>query len=136
MLSEEQIRQALHASRVVPLAVEKPHDPLGLEQLVDCSVSFRTNYRVFLSGPGIQIPATPGPREGMRKPAIVLRPTGLEMVDQMLARSGLNTPEIFVRKGTQQQCRLIEPAGVRRRIEHPQAGMARQVGCGGPGDVR
>jgi hypothetical protein len=34
MLSEEQIRQALHASRVVPLAVEKPHDPLGLEQLV------------------------------------------------------------------------------------------------------
>ncbi len=33
MLSEEQIRQALHASRVVPLAVAKPHGPLGLEQL-------------------------------------------------------------------------------------------------------
>lgn len=33
MLSEEQIRQALHASRVVPLAVGKPHGPLGLEQL-------------------------------------------------------------------------------------------------------
>lgn len=33
MLSEEQIRQALHASRVVPLSVEKPHGPLGLEQL-------------------------------------------------------------------------------------------------------
>jgi len=33
MLSEEQIRQALHAGRVVPLAVAKPHDPLGLEQL-------------------------------------------------------------------------------------------------------
>ena len=33
MLSEEQIRQALHASHVVPLAVPKPHGPLGLEQL-------------------------------------------------------------------------------------------------------
>jgi hypothetical protein len=33
MLSEEQIRQTLHASRVVPLAVAKPHGPLGLEQL-------------------------------------------------------------------------------------------------------
>ena len=33
MLSEEQIRQALHAGRVVPLAVAKPHGPLGLEPL-------------------------------------------------------------------------------------------------------
>jgi hypothetical protein len=33
MLSEEQIRRALHAGRVVPLAVAKPHGPLGLEQL-------------------------------------------------------------------------------------------------------
>jgi hypothetical protein len=41
MLSEEQIRQALHASRVVPLAVAKPHGPLGLEQLA-AAVS-RTN---------------------------------------------------------------------------------------------
>jgi hypothetical protein len=32
MPSEEQIRQALHATRVVPLAVAKPHGPLGLEQ--------------------------------------------------------------------------------------------------------
>jgi hypothetical protein len=33
MLSEEQIRQALHASRVVPLTVATSHGPLGLEQL-------------------------------------------------------------------------------------------------------
>jgi hypothetical protein len=33
MLSEKQIRQTLHTSRVVPLAVAKPHGPLGLEQL-------------------------------------------------------------------------------------------------------
>jgi hypothetical protein len=33
VLSEEQIRQALHAGRVVPLAVAKPHGPLGMEQL-------------------------------------------------------------------------------------------------------
>jgi hypothetical protein len=33
VLSEKQIQQALHAGRVVPLAVVKPHGPLGLEQL-------------------------------------------------------------------------------------------------------
>ena len=33
MLSEEEIRQALHTSRVVPLTVARPHGPLGLEQL-------------------------------------------------------------------------------------------------------
>jgi hypothetical protein len=104
--------------------------------LVDCSVSFRTHDRVLLSGPGIQVPATPGPSEGMCKPAIVLGPTGLERVDQRLARSGINTPEIFVRNGTPQQCRWIEPAGVRRRLERPQAGMARHEGWGGLGDGR
>lgn len=33
MISEEAIRRALHASRVVPLEVANPHGPLGLEQL-------------------------------------------------------------------------------------------------------
>jgi hypothetical protein len=33
MLTEQEIQQALHASRVVPLAVPNPHGPLGLEQL-------------------------------------------------------------------------------------------------------
>jgi hypothetical protein len=33
MLSEEAIRRALHASQVVPLKVDNPHGPLGLEQL-------------------------------------------------------------------------------------------------------
>ena len=33
MPSKEKIQQVLHASRVVPLSVAKPHGPLGLEQL-------------------------------------------------------------------------------------------------------
>jgi hypothetical protein len=33
MLGEEEIRRALHAGRVVPLAVANPQGPLGLEQL-------------------------------------------------------------------------------------------------------
>ena len=33
MLTEEEIRRALHADRVVPLGVTNPHGPLGLEQL-------------------------------------------------------------------------------------------------------
>ena len=35
MLSEEQIKQALHADRVVPLNVPNPHGPLGLEHLAE-----------------------------------------------------------------------------------------------------
>jgi hypothetical protein len=34
MLTEEQIRQSLHASRIIPHGVASPHGPLGLEQLV------------------------------------------------------------------------------------------------------
>jgi hypothetical protein len=33
MLTEDEIRRALHADRVVPLGVVNPHGPLGLEQL-------------------------------------------------------------------------------------------------------
>jgi hypothetical protein len=33
MLSQEEIRQALRAGRVIPLGVANPHGPLGLEQL-------------------------------------------------------------------------------------------------------
>src|SRR5215470_11829352 len=41
MLTEEDIRQALHASRVVPLAVANPHGPLGLEQLAAAVATHR-----------------------------------------------------------------------------------------------
>jgi hypothetical protein len=35
MLTEQQIQQALHAQRVVPLGIDNPHGPLGLEQLAE-----------------------------------------------------------------------------------------------------
>lgn len=35
MLSEEQIKQALHADLVLPLGVANPHGPLGLEQVAE-----------------------------------------------------------------------------------------------------
>ena len=35
MLSEEQIKQSLHAHRVLPVGVANPHGPLGLEQLAE-----------------------------------------------------------------------------------------------------
>jgi len=41
MLTEEEIRLALHADRVVPLAVANPHGPLGLEQLAAAVASLR-----------------------------------------------------------------------------------------------
>jgi len=54
MLSEEQIRQALHANRVVPLAVAKPHGPLGLEQLA-AAVS-RVNPKLGSGSPRVRRP--------------------------------------------------------------------------------
>ena len=56
MLLEEQIRQALHASRVVPLSVENPHGPLGLEQLA-AAVS-RINPVVGVAGQRVQRPVS------------------------------------------------------------------------------
>lgn len=41
MLTEEEICQALHASRVVSLAVANPHGPLGLEQLAAAVAAHR-----------------------------------------------------------------------------------------------
>lgn len=41
MLTEEAIRHALHASRVVPLTVANPHGPLGLEQLAAAVAAHR-----------------------------------------------------------------------------------------------
>jgi hypothetical protein len=38
MLSEQEIQQALRASRVVPIGVANPHGPLGMEQL-RCTVA-------------------------------------------------------------------------------------------------
>jgi hypothetical protein len=35
MLSEEQIKQALGADRVLPVGIANPHGPLGLEQLAE-----------------------------------------------------------------------------------------------------
>jgi hypothetical protein len=35
MLTQEEIKNALHASRVVPLPLANPHGPLGLEQLAE-----------------------------------------------------------------------------------------------------
>jgi hypothetical protein len=54
MLSEEQIRQALNAGRVVPLVVAKLHGPLSLEQLA-AAVS-RVNPALGFGGPRVSRP--------------------------------------------------------------------------------
>ena len=54
MLSEAQIRQALRASRVVPLAVANPHGPLGLEQLA--AVVSRVNPALESGDPRVRRP--------------------------------------------------------------------------------
>lgn len=44
MLSEQQIRDALHAGRVLPLGVANPHGPLGLDQLAEAVERARASH--------------------------------------------------------------------------------------------
>src|SRR5712691_5893655 len=64
----------------------------------------------------------------MGKTAIVLGPTGIEMVNQLLPRLAIKTIEVLIGKSPQQQFRLIEPTGMRRGIHGPQARMGNEVG--------
>ena len=75
---EQWLRQFLALPNGIP-----SHDTFA-RVLVDCSVSFGTNCGALLFCPGVQVPARPGPVKGMRKAAIVLRPTGIEVIDQLL----------------------------------------------------
>ena len=64
----------------------------------------------------------------MREPLIVLWPTSMRMVDEMLPRRGIKALKILIREGLSQQFRLIEPAGVWGCIERLKAPMAGGVG--------
>lgn len=56
MLTEQQIQEALHASRVVPVSVPDPHGPLGLEHLAE--VVARTTGALSASSENVQRPLT------------------------------------------------------------------------------
>jgi hypothetical protein len=80
MLSEDQIAQALHASRVVTLPTLSPHGPLGLEQLTEVVAQF------------IQIEGTPAER--VQRP-IALPVETWEKLDQLArAASSANAPPL------------------------------------------
>src|SRR5262245_66032961 len=55
MLSEQDIRDALHAARVVPLTTANPHGPLGLEQLAAEVAAIRGETRF----PAVVVPLSP-----------------------------------------------------------------------------
>ena len=57
MLSEKEIQEARHASRVLPLAVPNPHGPLGLEQLAE-TVERATRVSQSPTGQKVQRPLT------------------------------------------------------------------------------
>ena len=57
MLTEEEIRRALHADRVVPLGVANPHGPLGLEQLAAAVAAFRNAAQPGRVRRSIDLPA-------------------------------------------------------------------------------
>ena len=75
MLSQEESRQSLHASRVVPLSVEKPHGPLGLEHLA--AVVSRVNPSIGPDGVSVrrQIVLDYTRREKLRQLAETVRQT-------------------------------------------------------------
>lgn len=56
MLTEEVIRRALHAGRVVPLAVANPHGPIGLEQLAAAVAAHREGNQTHPSPDRVRRP--------------------------------------------------------------------------------
>ena len=56
MLSERDIRQALHASRVVPLPVANAHGPLGLEHLAAAVDNLRQSTQARLQEARVRRP--------------------------------------------------------------------------------
>lgn len=71
----------------------------------------------------------------MCEPVIVLRPTGLQMVDELLPRRRIEALEVLIREGAQQSFGLVEPAGVRWCIERLQTRMAGEVRVGFVGNM-
>ncbi len=81
MLTEDEIRRALHASRVVPLEVENPHGPLGLVQLA-AAVARRT------------ADAQSQPPEARVRRAIDLPVETWEKLDELAAKSSQATSSL------------------------------------------
>ncbi len=78
MLTEEQIRESLHARRVIPLGVDNPHGPLGLEQLA-AAVSHH-----------VARPEPPTDQPRVRRP-IELRAETWEKLDDLAAATARTT---------------------------------------------
>jgi hypothetical protein len=76
MLSEQEIAEALHADRIVPIAVDNPHGPLGLEQLA--SAASRLNPAAGESPARIQRP-------------IALKPQTWQRLDEIAETTGKRT---------------------------------------------
>src|SRR5262249_49631302 len=66
----------------------------------------------------------------MRKASVVFWPTGSEMINQLLTRLAIKPVKVLIRKGPQQQFCLIEPTGVSRGVQGPQAWMSSEIGFG------
>jgi hypothetical protein len=79
MLTEEAIRQALHACRVVPLAVTNPNGPLGLEHLAAVVATLRDA-------------AVPGRRPGRVRRPIELPVETWEKLHALAAATSRTTP--------------------------------------------
>jgi hypothetical protein len=56
MLTEKQLQQALHASRVIRLSVSNPHGPLGLEQVAAAVASIADSPLCGQENPRIRRP--------------------------------------------------------------------------------
>ena len=59
---------------------------------------------------------------------MILRPTGVQRLDEVRPRAGVKAVKVCLRTGAPQPCRLMEPARVRRRGERSKARMARNIG--------
>ena len=76
MLSENEIQQALHASRVVALHTANPHGPLGLEQLA-AEVGVIRGERRFQS---VVVPLAPETWDKLQRLAASARQSNTKLI--------------------------------------------------------
>jgi hypothetical protein len=91
MLTQEQIQQALHASRVVPLPVPNSHGPLGLDHLRDAVA---------------QIPNSPVERCDKIRRLVELSPAAWAKLDQMAADAAKSADQLV--SGSQVAALILE----------------------------
>ena len=109
MLTETDIQQALHARRVVPLAVPNPHGPLGLEQVAAASAEYVRREEVPAERIARERDVLAGQAEHQGKPTAILEKIVEGRLNKFFAEVCL-LEQPFIRDDKRTVAQIVEEA--------------------------